>query len=276
MRGLERILSIRQREVTAKLHELAGTSLLHPLNELRRTERRSTLLQSTKLSGLRDDRLKTQRGLDVRNVLLLRSLPLLLRSHLTGEGLLLSRIPLASGSEDVLERFLRLTIGDIARGLTGLEQAHGLRPALDIGIGDRLAHGTGLAERGEVAEDIAGSSSTGAGGLLSGPDQRGISGTSLSESGGNLTLQVAADGASGTDILRSSGKPNLLVARGSDLFFWNGPCRYIPHELAIEAGFIEIAIPLWIESLKLGATLLGESNTVLAGSLKLRPRLFGG
>ncbi len=233
-------------------------------------------MKRTKLSSLRHDRLETERGLDVGDVLLLRPLTLLLSGHLTSEGLLLSRIPLASGSEDVLERFLRLTIGDIARGLTGLEQAHGLRPALDIGIGDRLAHGAGFAERGEIAEDIAGSGSTSAGGLLSGTDQRGVSGTSLSKTGGNLTLQVATDSASGTDILRSGGKPNLLVARGSDLLFWNGPCRYIPHELAIEAGFIEIAIPLWIESLKLGATLLCETNTVLAGGLKLRPRLFRG
>jgi hypothetical protein len=79
------------------------------------------LLESTKLSGLRDDGLETQSGLDVRDILLLRTLALLLRSHLAREGLLLSGVPLTGGCEDILERFLSLAIGDIARGLTALE-----------------------------------------------------------------------------------------------------------------------------------------------------------
>jgi hypothetical protein len=91
------------------------------LKQLRSSERRSTLLETSELSGLGDDRLETQSGLDVRNVLLLCALTLLLRSHLACEALLHCGIPLTGGSEDVLECFLRLSIGDIAGGLTALE-----------------------------------------------------------------------------------------------------------------------------------------------------------
>jgi hypothetical protein len=73
------------------------------------------------LRSLRNDRLETQSGLDVRNVLLLRRLTLLLRSHLASEALLHRCVPLTGGREDVLEGFLRLSIGDIAGGLTALE-----------------------------------------------------------------------------------------------------------------------------------------------------------
>jgi hypothetical protein len=91
------------------------------LDVLRRTERRSTLLKTAELSGLRDNRLETESGLNVRDVLLLRSLTLLLRSHLARKALLHRGVPLTGGSEDVLEGFLRLTIGDIAGGLTALK-----------------------------------------------------------------------------------------------------------------------------------------------------------
>jgi hypothetical protein len=70
---------------------------------------------------LRDDGLETESGLNVRNILLLGTLTLLLRSHLARKGLLLSGVTLAGGCENVLERFLSLTIGDIAGGLTALE-----------------------------------------------------------------------------------------------------------------------------------------------------------
>ena len=70
---------------------------------------------------MRDDRLETESRLDVRNVLLLCALTLLLSGHLARKRLLLRRVPLAGGCEDVLERFLSLTIGDIAGGLTALE-----------------------------------------------------------------------------------------------------------------------------------------------------------
>jgi hypothetical protein len=118
---LESVLSILQREARTHLHELSGSSLLHSLEQLRSSERRSTLLETSELSGLRDDRLETQSGLDVRNVLLLCALTLLLRSHLASEALLHRGVPLAGGREDVLEGFLRLSIGDIAGGLTALE-----------------------------------------------------------------------------------------------------------------------------------------------------------
>jgi len=118
---LERVLGVLKREVGTGLKQLTRTSLLHALNVLRRTERRRTLLETGKLSGLRDDGLETQSGLDVRNVLLLDTLTLLLRSHLAREGLLLSGVPLTGGCEDILERFLSLTIGNIARGLAALE-----------------------------------------------------------------------------------------------------------------------------------------------------------
>jgi hypothetical protein len=114
-------LGVLERKVGTGLKQLTRTSLLHALNVLRRTERRRALLESTKLSGLRNDGLETQSGLDVRNVLLLGTLTLLLRSHLARKRLLLRGVPLAGGCEDVLERFLSLTIGDIARGLAALE-----------------------------------------------------------------------------------------------------------------------------------------------------------
>ena len=41
--------------------------------------------------------------------------------HLARKRLLLRRVPLAGGCEDVLERFLSLTIGDITRSLAALE-----------------------------------------------------------------------------------------------------------------------------------------------------------
>jgi hypothetical protein len=94
---------------------------LSALHELRSSERRSALLETTELGGLRDDRLEPQGGLDVGDVLLAHILPLLLLSHLTSESLLRRRVSLAGGSEDVLERLLSLSIGDIARGLTALE-----------------------------------------------------------------------------------------------------------------------------------------------------------
>ena len=76
----------------------------------------------TKLSSLRNDRLETERRLDVGDVLLLRPLTLLLSGHLACKRLLLSRVPLASGSKDVLERLLSLTIRNVTCRLAGLKQ----------------------------------------------------------------------------------------------------------------------------------------------------------
>jgi len=118
---LELVLGVRKSEVGSHLHELPRRRHLRALQELRRCERRSTLLETAELSGLRDDRLESQGGLDVGNVLLPHILPLLLLSHLASESLLRRRIPLSGGREDVLERLLSLSIGDIARGLTALE-----------------------------------------------------------------------------------------------------------------------------------------------------------
>ena len=58
--------------------------------------------------------------MDVSNVLLTIGHPLLLRSHLTCEALLSSRVALTGGREDVLEGFLRLSIGGVAGGLAAL------------------------------------------------------------------------------------------------------------------------------------------------------------
>ena len=121
MRGRKLILGVRQRKTGSSLHELSGSSLLHSLEQLRGSERRSTLLETSELSSLRDDRLESESGLDVCNVLLLCALTLLLRGQLTCEALLHRGVPLTGGSEDVLEGFLRLSIGDIAGGLTALE-----------------------------------------------------------------------------------------------------------------------------------------------------------
>ena len=77
--------------------------MLHSTHKLRSRKWRRALLESTELSSLRDNGLETERGLDVGDALLASSLPLLLGSHLASKRLLLSRIPLAGGSEDVLE-----------------------------------------------------------------------------------------------------------------------------------------------------------------------------
>jgi len=98
----------------------------------------------------------------------------------------------------------------------------------------------------------------------------------LSESGGNLTLQVATDGASGTDILRSSGKTNLLVTRSSDLILGNRTLTDITKELLIESTLsASNAIPLRIKSLKFLETLLGKRGSSLLRGSELRPSLFG-
>jgi hypothetical protein len=70
---------------------------------------------------LRDDRLEPQGGLDVGDVLLATGLLLLLCGHLTCEALLHRGVALTGGCEDVVERLLSLTIGDIACGLTALK-----------------------------------------------------------------------------------------------------------------------------------------------------------
>jgi hypothetical protein len=142
---------------------------------------------------LRNDRLESQGGLDVGDVLLATGLLLLLRGHLASERLLHRGVPLTGGREDGVERLLSLTIGDIARGLTALEKANSLLPALHIRVGDRLVDGTGFAESGEVAEDVSGGGSSGASGLLCSADHRGIESASLSETGSDLAFEIAAD-----------------------------------------------------------------------------------
>jgi hypothetical protein len=246
---LESVLGVLQREAGSKLCELTRTRLLHSLDELGGSERRCALLKSGELSGLRDNRLETESRLDVGDVLLLGALTLLLRGHLAREGLLLGGIPLASGGEDVLERLLRLSIGDIAGRLARLKQAHGLSPALHVRVGNGLADGTGLAEGLDVAQCGTRGSSTGSNGLLSSADERGISGSGLSETGGDLALKVGADPLRFTDILGSGRNPYLLVPRSFDLILRDGALTDVLEERLVES------VPGRIKSLKLRSAL---------------------
>ena len=190
---------------------MTRTSLLHSLNELGSSEWRRTLLERTKLSSLRNDWLQPERGLDVGDVLLAHILTLLLSGHLTGETLLQRGVPLAGGREDVLERLLRLTIGDIARGLTALKQAKSLGATLDIRVCDGLSHRICLTEGLEIAEDVAGGRSPRPDGLLSGPHERRVQSASLGETGGYLTLKIATHLSGGTRVLRGNRKTDTLV-----------------------------------------------------------------
>lgn len=251
LRGLEGVLGVLQCEAGSKLHELTRTRLLHALNELRRSERRSTLLETRELARLIHDGLETERGLDVGDILLLRSLTLLLGRHLTGEALLLSGVPLAGGCEDVLEGFLRLTIGGVACGLTGLEQAKGLRPALDIGVGDCLADGASLAEGLGIAQEVAGGGSTGASCLFHGSEDRRIEGAGLGEAALDLALQLTAHGFGGTGIARARRHRHLLVGGRFDFGLRDGAFADV-----LEEGFVK-PVPIWIECLEFRSALDG-------------------
>jgi hypothetical protein len=115
------LLSVLKSEAGPSLEQLTWSCLLHTLDVLRRSKRRGSLLEVTKLGGLPNNRLESKSGLDIRNVLLLGTLTLLLRSHLACKALLHGSVPLTGGSEDVLESFLSLSICDIAAGLTALK-----------------------------------------------------------------------------------------------------------------------------------------------------------
>ncbi len=237
LRGLECVLSVLQREAGSKLGKLSWASLLHSLDELWRSERRCTLLKSGELSGLRDNRLETESRLDVGDVLLLGALTLLLRGHLAREGLLLGGIPLASSGEDVLERLLRLPIGDIAGRLARLKQAHGLSPALHVRVGNGLADGTSLTECLGIAQCGTGSGSTGSDSLLSSADERRISGSGLSQTSGDLTLKIGTDPLRLTDILwpRNVRGADLLVPRSFDLILCDGALANVFEERLVES-----------------------------------------
>ena len=251
---------------------------MHSTHKLRSRKWRRALLESTELSSLRDNGLETERGLDVGDALLASSLPLLLGSHLASKRLLLSRIALARGREDVLERLLRLTICDIARSLTALEQAKSLRTTLDIRVGDSLSDRIRLTERLQIAEDVSGGRSTRADGLLSRPHERRVKSASLSETGGYLTLEIATHLSSSTRVLRGRRKTDTLVG-GS---FWNSLRLTSGRSDVLQEAGIEL-VSFRIKSLEFSEPLLSERfskrharGDLLLSSLQLHSGLFWG
>jgi len=258
-------LSILQRKVCARLHELPRTRLLHSLHELRSCERRSALLKTSELSGLRNDRLESQGGLDVGDVLLAHILPLLLLSHLASEGLLHRRVPLSGGREDVLERLLSLSIGDIARCLTALEQAKSLLTALNIRVGYRFTNSASLAQRRKVAEDVSGGGSTGAGGLFSRTDHRWIECSSLGETGGDLAFEIASHLGGRAGITRACRYAYALVNRS----FGNSQ-RFGGRTLAnIAEKFLVKTKTSGIKGFKFSSSLASELGSIQVGCLQL-------
>jgi hypothetical protein len=168
-------------------------------------------LKTPKICRLPNNRLESQGGLDIGDVLLATGQHLLLRSHLACKALLRRGVPLTGGREDVLEGFLCVPIGGIACALTALKQAHCSVPALRVGVTKSVLNCERLTKSRRIAKKIANGTTASASSLLNSSLHAWIQSANLRKTLLDLTLKLAADQLRSPGILWGTRHFNALV-----------------------------------------------------------------